>query len=141
MTMAGFAPGDTMDFWCTDKPCWGKNGTSYHMGRNGQVVGEMEHYGDHVYTTEAMRIISEHDVQVPLYFYIAFQCNHEPLEAPDDFVELYPESYRQDRRWYAGMTSYWDASLGNITDLIKARGMWNNSESLSAQVLSLSLLH
>ena len=43
MTMAGFAPGDTMDFWCTDKPCWGKNGTSYHMGRNGQVVGEMEH--------------------------------------------------------------------------------------------------
>ena len=25
--------------------------------------------------------------------------NHEPLEAPDDFVELYPESYRQDRRW------------------------------------------
>ena len=88
-----------MDFWCTDKPCWGKNGTSYHMGRNGQVVGEMEHYGDHVYTTEAMRIISEHDLQVPLYFYIAFQCNHEPLEAPDDFVELYPESYRQDRRW------------------------------------------
>ena len=39
------------------------------------------------------------------------------------------------------MTSYWDASLGNITDLIKSRGMWNNSESLSAQVLSLSLLH
>ena len=37
------------------------------------------------------------------------------------------------------MTSYWDASLGNITDLIKARGMWNNSESLSAQNLSLSL--
>ena len=84
---------------------------------------------------------------------------------------MYPESYRADRRWYAGMTSYWDAALGargetknatpfslpfhlvvrdhlprqardkhtrkgwktvafvgfsagNITDVIKARGMW-----------------
>ena len=30
---------------------------------------------------------------------------------------MYPKSWREDRRWYAGMTSYWDASLGNITEL------------------------
>eukprot|EP01043_Picozoa_sp_COSAG02_P021419 COSAG02_NODE_1088_length_14670_cov_237.088326_5_plen_102_part_00 len=91
------------------------------------MVGDFKHYGDYVYSQEAMRIITEHDVQIPMYFYIAFQCNHEPLEAPDEFVERYPESYRVDRRWYAGMTSYWDAALGNITDVIKARGMWNDS--------------
>ena len=27
----------------------------------------------------------------------------------------------------AGMTTYWDAMLGNITDLVKARGMWDNT--------------
>ena len=25
------------------------------------------------------------------------------------------------------MTTYWDAMLGNITDLVKARGMWDNT--------------
>ena len=40
---------------------------------------------------------------------------------------MYPESYRTDRRWYAGMTSFWDAALGNITDLVKEKGMWDNT--------------
>ena len=44
-------------------------------------------------------------------------------KAPDEYVELYPESYRADRRWYAGMTSYWDAALGNITALVKRRAL------------------
>ena len=122
MEMAGLADANAIDFWCTDKPCWGKNGTDYHMGKNKQVVGDYEHYGDYVYSQEAMRIISEHDLQVPLFFYIAFQCNHEPLEAPDEFIEMvsaatvglgchccrltadrcceqYPETWRTDRRW------------------------------------------
>merc|ERR550525_2084494 len=73
MVEAGFAPGDTMDFWCSDKPCWGRNGTSYHMGKNGQVVGDIAHYGDAVYTKEALRIIGQHDPKIPLFFYIAFQ--------------------------------------------------------------------
>ena len=51
------------------------------------------------YSQEAMRIISEHDTTIPLFYYIAFQNNHEPLEAPDEYIELYPSSWRQDRRW------------------------------------------
>ena len=92
MEMAGLADANAIDFWCTDKPCWGKNGTDYRMGKNKQVVGDYEHYGDYVYSQEAMRIISEHDLQVPLFFYIAFQCNHEPLEAPDEFIEVSAQS-------------------------------------------------
>ena len=99
MEMAGLADANAIDFWCTDKPCWGKNGTDYHMGKNKQVVGDYEHYGDYVYSQEAMRIISEHDLQVPLFFYIAFQCNHEPLEAPDEFIEMVSESIEQSR-WH-----------------------------------------
>ena len=48
MEMAGLADANAIDFWCTDKPCWGKNGTDYHMGKNKQVVGDYEHYGDYV---------------------------------------------------------------------------------------------
>lgn len=127
MAEAGFVAGNTMDFWCTDKPCWGMNGTTYHMGRNGQVVGDIEHYGDEVYTQEALRIIGKHNPSVPLFFYIAFQNNHEPLEAPDEYIEMYPASWRQDRRWYAAMTTYWDNMLGRITKKLKVKGMWNDT--------------
>ena len=98
-----------------DKPCWGLNGTDYRMGANGAVQGDINHYGDYVYSQEAMKIISEHDLQIPLYFCthlphhlscmsplvqtvhsidravsadIAFQCNHEPIEAPDSYIEM-----------------------------------------------------
>ena len=37
----------------------------------------------------------------------AFQNCHAPLEAPDAYVEKYPEDWRDDRRWYAGMVSHW----------------------------------
>ena len=26
----------------------------------------------------------------------------------------------------AAMTSYWDAALGNVTDVLKKKGMWDN---------------
>ena len=37
---------------------------------------------------EAMRVIREHDASIPLFYYIAFQCNHEPLEAPDGYIDM-----------------------------------------------------
>ena len=58
-----------------DKPCWGLNGTDYRMGANGAVQGDINHYGDYVYSQEAMKIISEHDLQIPLYF-----CAHLTLQ-------------------------------------------------------------
>jgi hypothetical protein len=39
---------------------------------------------------------------------------------------MYPDTWREDRRWYAAMTSYWDTALGNITAAVKAKGMWEN---------------
>ena len=80
------------------------SGKTFRMGRNGGPVGNIEKYGDYQYTKEAMRIIAEHDPTIPLFFYISFQNNHEPLEAPDEYIEMYPHSWREDRRWYAGMT-------------------------------------
>jgi hypothetical protein len=39
------------------------------MGKNGQVVGDLEAFGDYQYTQEAMRIIREHDTTIPLFYY------------------------------------------------------------------------
>ena len=45
MAMAGL-PGNYIDWWCTDKPCYGRNGTEFVMGNNGQVVGRDHDYTD-----------------------------------------------------------------------------------------------
>lgn len=52
------------------------------------VQGSLTSFGDYQYAQEAIRIISEHDTDVPMFFYVAFQCNHLPLEAPDSFIEM-----------------------------------------------------
>ena len=127
MPYAGLGNRSTFDMWCTDRPCTGLNGTAFHMGRNGMVQGSLTSFGDYQYAQEAIRIIKEHDTDIPMFFYVAFQCNHLPLEAPDSFIEMYPDTWRDDRRWYAAMTSYFDVALGNITDAMKARNMWENT--------------
>ena len=123
MMAAGLGARSTMDMWCTDAPCYNRTGNEFRLGRNGCPVGDPKYYGDYQYSPpppvlsssscrmsdgssrcrrysqEAMRIISEHDTTIPLFYYIAFQNNHEPLEAPDEYIELYPSSWRQDRRW------------------------------------------
>jgi hypothetical protein len=46
-------------------------------GKNGMVQGDLNSFGDYMYTQEAIRIISEHDVDIPLFYYVAFQCKYE----------------------------------------------------------------
>jgi arylsulfatase B len=71
--------GSTFDMWCTDKPCYNLTGNQFRLGRNGGPVGDISKYGDFQYTQEATQIISKHDPTTPLFFYISFQNNHEPL--------------------------------------------------------------
>ena len=71
--------GSTFDMWCTDKPCYNLTGNQFRVGRNGGPVGDISKYGDFQYTQEAMQIISKHNPTTPLFFYISFQNNHEPL--------------------------------------------------------------
>lgn len=59
--------GNTMDLWCHDGPCPHKRDATLTMGRNGQLVGSMDRYSDHMYTMEAVRIISAHDPSVPKF--------------------------------------------------------------------------
>ena len=64
------------DLWCTDKPCFGVNGTDFN---------------DKLFTDQAIRLIEAHDKAVPFFMYIAFQVNHAPLQVPPGYMERYPE--------------------------------------------------
>jgi len=100
------------DLWRTDGPALGMNGTAYSGA---------------LYTQEALRVITNHDAKTPLFMYLAFANNHEPLQVPSEYLARYPANWSSDRRKYAAMGSYWDEALGNITDALKAHGMWQDT--------------
>lgn len=99
------------DLWHTDKPAYGMTGK----------------YGDEMYTDFVVETLERHDVSKPIFFYVAFQTDHSPLQAPKAYVEQFPADWTFDRRVYAAMGVYWDKSLGRIVQTLKERGMWEDT--------------
>ena len=135
MKAAGWNHSNVIDWWWNADgklpggggPAVGLNGSLFHLGANGQVVGDEDAYTDRQTTDQAVLNVRRHNSTQPMFQYVAFQNCHAPLEAPDRHIEMYPKEWREDRRWYAGMVTYWDEAVGNITAAYKARGMWDRT--------------
>jgi len=99
-----------VDLYATDRPAFGRNGT----------------YGAQIYHDEALSIIGRHDPATPLFLYFAFQINHAPLQVPDKYKAVYPCADKNctKRQNYQAMTAMADEVIGNVTDALRAKGMW-----------------
>lgn len=85
-------------------------------------------YNGYLFMESAVEFISEHDPSTgPLFLYMAPADAHSPLQAPQEYLDLYPEDWYLDRRQYAAMCSFWDSSVGNITAALKAKNIWDNT--------------
>ena len=102
-----------MDLYETDHPATDKNGT----------------YGALIYHDEALRLIEAHNPATPFFLYLAFQINHAPLQVPDKYKAYYPCDNKNctTRQTYQAMTVLADEVLGNVTDALRAKGMWDNT--------------
>lgn len=87
-------------------------------------------YSTHIYTAEIMRIIDNYQPDdAPLFLYTAYQAVHAPLQVPDQYVTYtdcmnVPES---NRRILCGMAKTVDEGILNITTLLKAKGMYDDT--------------
>eukprot|EP00051_Salpingoeca_urceolata_P004675 m.66817 g.66817 ORF g.66817 m.66817 type:complete len:498 (+) comp13783_c0_seq1:60-1553(+) len=102
--------GATTDLWNTDRPGFGLNGT----------------YGDYLYVGRAVETIENHNPSVPLFFYLAMQCAHDPMEVPERFSALYDKSTTPNVVEYA-FSSVIDEGLANVTAALKRKNMWDNT--------------
>lgn len=53
---------------------------------------------------------------------MAFQNVHNPIQAPDKYVEKYDFIDQKMRRVHAGMADILDEAVGNITKMFKEKG-------------------
>ena len=102
-----------VDLWDTDRPAYGQNGT----------------YGDYLYFSRAVETIENHSrssPDVPLFFYMASQVSHDPVQAPARFQALYDQETCPSLTEYA-MSAVLDEGIGNLTSALKRVGFWNNT--------------
>lgn len=103
--------GNFVDLWKNDAPGYGLNGT----------------YSEINYVNHMLDVIKSHDTAQPLFLYMAFQNVHGPTQAPERFLDLYDESIFKARRNGLAQISAVDEGIANITDALKAKGMWDNT--------------
>lgn len=83
-------------------------------------------YGDYLYAGRFVDTVNKHDPSVPLFYYLALQCAHMPMQAPKRFTDLYDPKVVPNVVEYA-FSSVIDEAVGNVTKVLKAKGMWTNT--------------
>eukprot|EP01059_Diplonema_ambulator_P001946 TRINITY_DN1159_c0_g1_i1.p1 TRINITY_DN1159_c0_g1~~TRINITY_DN1159_c0_g1_i1.p1 ORF type:complete len:498 (+),score=132.38 TRINITY_DN1159_c0_g1_i1:36-1529(+) len=104
--------GDTspyVDLWYNTGPAIGRNGT----------------YSCYIYGDEAVRVVNEHDTSAPLFLYIPFHDTHEPYQDVKSFED--PTITDQQIKVMQAMVSCVAEATANVTNALKAKGMWDNT--------------
>ena len=103
--------GCAVDFWKNDAPD-PRNGT----------------YDAYVFRDDLTSIITSHDPSTPLFLYLPLHNVHSPFQAPQEWLDIYPEnSTCSQRRIYQAMVSVADNVTGHVVELLKKANMWNNT--------------
>ena len=103
-----------VDLWDTDKPAHGINGTG------------SDNYEEALFKERLLNIISKHDPSTPLFLYYAPHIVHKPLQVPDKYLNKFSFIDNHLRQYYHAMVNYLDDVVGELTDALKNKGMWDN---------------
>lgn len=104
--------GCAKDLWDTTAPAVHLNGTNNE---------------EYLFTDRVQEILERHLPAQPLFLVYAPKLVHYPLQAPLRYQERFQAIEEPHRRMYAAMVAFLDDQVGNITDMFKRRGLWNNT--------------
>ena len=119
----------TVDLWRDNGPAYGENGKCSRslcdLAALPQRSGCTGTYSAFLYTHEALRNIASHNVNTPMFMYLAYQNMHCPLQVPASY-EI-PSIQNEHLRLEDAMAHALDEGIGNVTSLLKSRGMWDDT--------------
>lgn len=84
-------------------------------------------YDTELLGADAVRQIEEHDPANPLFLYLAFTAPHTPYQAPQEYLDRFPDIADENRRAYAAMVAAMDDQIGNVIAALEAKGLRENT--------------
>jgi arylsulfatase B len=94
--------------------------------RDNEPVKE-EGYTTTLIGKDAARLIEGHDTATPLYLYLTFNAPHTPYQAPQEYIDRYPDIKDPTRRTYAGMVACLDDEIGRVVAALDKKKMRDNT--------------
>ena len=86
------------------------------------IYNKTGQYSTELFTQRAEELITKHDVEQPMFLYLAFQAVHGPIQAPQDVIDELQHIKHEGRRNYAAMVVYMDRCIGRVSILQKQIG-------------------
>jgi arylsulfatase B len=75
----------------------------------------------------AVELIEAHDTAKPLFLYLAFNAAHTPYQAPQEYLDRYPQIEDPSRRAYAGSIRAMDDQVGRVLAALDKKKMRENT--------------
>lgn len=91
--------------------------------------GDKSCYNGVIFSQKAVEFIQYHDMSRSMFMYLALDNTHMPIEAPDRFISMYDfnNSEAPLKNTFFAMVSVVDETVKNVTEALKAKGMWDNT--------------
>jgi len=89
-------------------------------------------YEDSIFEQHVLAAVEAHDPTDPFFLFWAPHIVHAPLQVPSEFYNKFNMITPTDRggdsrQIYHAMVNFADTAVGNVTDLLKSKGMWDNT--------------
>ncbi|MBV9741087.1 MAG: arylsulfatase [Hyphomicrobiales bacterium] len=94
--------------------------------RNGKLIVEPG-YDTELLGADAVRLIDAHDINSPLFMYLAFTAPHTPYQAPKKYLDMYGGIADPLRRAYAAQITAMDDQIGKLVSALDKRKMRENT--------------
>ena len=121
--------GHHVDLWLNDGPAHELNGMRVNSSSEG-VTGSVADYEEFKFLSYVLDVLENHAPSVPLFYNYNFHVMHSPLQVPGSFHSMFDfmtDDIEGHRQTYAAMVHFMDCAIGNITDLLKDKGMYKNT--------------
>ena len=68
-----------------------------------------------------------HNTSSPMFLLLAPQSAHTPLEAPDEYLDMFAGVHDHNRRVFSAMVAAMDVMVGRVIGALRESGLYENS--------------